>query len=343
MSFLFGGRKSTSAPDQAAVPRFSSTGPDGGSSLELIRYDTTTGKFSLGDEALKVLKQTRGPVGVVAVAGRARQGKSFILNQLLGHSGGFKVAATHRPCTKGLWMWSAPVELQGADGSKYNLVLLDTEGIDAYDQTAQYSTQIFSLAVLLSSLFVYNQLGPIDEAALDRLSLVTEMTKNIRVRASSGAAEDASELAAFTPAFIWLLRDFYLKLEEDGVAVSPRDYLEAALQAHAGSGPAVAAKNQVGAQNYTPQLKPILSIIKQSISNVSCVLMFHYRSATASRPCFLTGTASPSSVQSMMKTLWPGSTPSPPLPCALNSKTGCPVSPAWCFPKPSPRGLEHRC
>ncbi len=41
-------------------------------------------------------------------------------------------------------------------------------------QTGQYSTQIFSLAVLLSSLFVYNQMGGIDEAALDRLSLVTE-------------------------------------------------------------------------------------------------------------------------------------------------------------------------
>lgn len=38
----------------------------------------------------------------------------------------------------------------------------------------QYSTQIFSLAVLLSSYFVYNQIGGIDEASLDRLSLVTE-------------------------------------------------------------------------------------------------------------------------------------------------------------------------
>ena len=35
-------------------------------------------------------------------------------------------------------------------------------------QTGQYSTQIFSLAVLLSSLFVFNQMGGIDEAALDR-------------------------------------------------------------------------------------------------------------------------------------------------------------------------------
>ena len=54
-------------------------------------------------------------------------------------------------------------------------------------QTGQYSTQIFSLAVLLSSLFVYNQMGGIDEAALDRLSLVTEMTKHIRVKAGESA------------------------------------------------------------------------------------------------------------------------------------------------------------
>lgn len=46
-------------------------------------------------------------------------------------------------------------------------------------QTGQYSTQIFSLAVLLSSLFVYNQMGGIDEAALDRLSLVTEVTARL--------------------------------------------------------------------------------------------------------------------------------------------------------------------
>ena len=45
-------------------------------------------------------------------------------------------------------------------------------------------------------------MGGIDEAALDRLSLVTEMTKHIRVRAAGGGDDD-SELAAFTPAFHW--------------------------------------------------------------------------------------------------------------------------------------------
>jgi hypothetical protein len=59
-----------------------------------------------------------------AVCGRARQGKSFILNQLLGASGGFKVGPTVRPCTKGLWMWSAPVKRKSPDGNIYHLVCI---------------------------------------------------------------------------------------------------------------------------------------------------------------------------------------------------------------------------
>jgi len=48
-------------------------------------------------------------------------------------------------------------------------------------------------------------MGGIDEAALDRLSLVTEMTKHIRVRASGGSSS-VSELGQFSPIFVWLLR-----------------------------------------------------------------------------------------------------------------------------------------
>lgn len=52
-------------------------------------------------------------------------------------------------------------------------------------------------------------MGGIDEAAIDRLSLVTEMTKHIRVRASGGRAT-ASELGQFSPVFVWLLRVCYI-------------------------------------------------------------------------------------------------------------------------------------
>ncbi|KAG2617549.1 hypothetical protein PVAP13_3NG181822 [Panicum virgatum] len=211
--------------------------------LRLV-YCDEKGKFVMDPEAVAALQLVKGPVGVVSVCGRARQGKSFVLNQLLGRSSGFQVASTHRPCTKGLWMWSAPLKRTGLDGTEYSLVLLDTEGIDAYDQTGTYSIQIFSLAVLLSSMFIYNQMGGIDEAALDRLSLVTEMTKHIRVRASGGRST-ASGLGQFSPVFIWLLRDFYLDLTEDNRKITPRDYLELALRPVQGGGRDVSAKNAI--------------------------------------------------------------------------------------------------
>jgi hypothetical protein len=40
---------------------------------------------------------------------------------------------------------------------------------------------------------------------LDNLSLVTEMTKHIRVRASQNTAS-TNELGQFAPLFVWLLR-----------------------------------------------------------------------------------------------------------------------------------------
>ncbi|CDO99475.1 unnamed protein product [Coffea canephora] len=211
--------------------------------IRFIYYDDK-GKFQMDPEAVAVLQLVKEPVGVVSVCGRARQGKSFILNQLLGRSSGFQVAATHRPCTKGIWLWSAPLKRTALDGTEYNLLLLDTEGIDAYDQTGTYSTQIFSLAVLLSSLFIYNQMGGIDEAALDRLSLVTEMTKHIRVRAS-GTGSTASELGQFSPIFVWLLRDFYLDLVEDNRKITPRDYLELALRPVQGGARDITTKNEI--------------------------------------------------------------------------------------------------
>ncbi len=54
-------------------------------------------------------------------------------------------------------------------------ILVDSEGIDAYNQTAQDGVQLLSMAVLLASTVVFNQMGPIDEAAIDRLGLVTEV------------------------------------------------------------------------------------------------------------------------------------------------------------------------
>ncbi|KAL6333358.1 hypothetical protein AAG906_028543 [Vitis piasezkii] len=250
MMRLFNRGKEPSDVSPQPLPTYSSpssssaapvTGP--ARPIRLVYLDEK-GKFRMDPEAVATLQLVKEPIGVVSVCGRARQGKSYILNQLLGRSSGFQVASTHRPCTKGLWLWSTPLKRTALDGTEYNLILLDSEGIDAYDQTGTYSTQIFSLAVLLSSMFIYNQMGGIDETALDRLSLVTQMTKHIRVRASGGRTT-SSELGQFSPIFVWLLRDFYLDLVEDNRRITPRDYLELALRPVQGGGRDLAAKNEI--------------------------------------------------------------------------------------------------
>ncbi|KAJ1479235.1 hypothetical protein T484DRAFT_1814983, partial [Baffinella frigidus] len=48
-----------------------------------------------------------------------------------------------------------------------------------------HDSTIFSLALLLSSFFVYNSVGSIDEGALNNLSLVVNLTKHIHVRSSA--------------------------------------------------------------------------------------------------------------------------------------------------------------
>ncbi len=51
--------------------------------------------------------------------------------------------------------------------------------------------QVFSLAVLLSSVFVYNQLGSIDAIAIERLAMTCELAKRIKQRSAGDGGEQA--------------------------------------------------------------------------------------------------------------------------------------------------------
>ena len=62
---------------------------------------------------------------VIAVAGKYRTGKSYLLNRvLLDRSNGFNVGHTINACTKGLWMWPELVKLRDKD-----CLIIDTEGL----------------------------------------------------------------------------------------------------------------------------------------------------------------------------------------------------------------------
>ena len=158
------------------------------------------------------------------MAGKYRTGKSFLLNRILlqeNKDRGFGVGPTINPCTKGLWIWDKPVELiDSRSGLPFKCLIVDSEGIGAFNEDANHDTRIFLLSLLLSSYFVYNSMGTIDENALQNLSLIVNMSKQIQIKnKKSGmthdgdAAElDPDELAKFFPSFMWVVRDFTLRL-----------------------------------------------------------------------------------------------------------------------------------
>lgn len=126
-------------------------------------------------------------IGVIAVVGKYRTGKSFLLNRiLLGETGdnGFGVGPTINPCTKGLWIWDRPIEVTDLSGKPLKCLIVDSEGIGAFHEDQDHDTRIFLLALLLSSYFVYNSMGTIDENALQNLSLIVNLSKQIQVNAA---------------------------------------------------------------------------------------------------------------------------------------------------------------
>lgn len=111
-----------------------------------------------------------------------------------------------------------------------NVIVVDSEGIGGLDEDNNHDSRIFSLALLLSSFFLYNSMGSIDENALSSLSFVTNISELIKTKGAASAGDDP-ELARHMPKFMWVVRDFSLQLVNDeGKNISSAQYLERALQ-----------------------------------------------------------------------------------------------------------------
>ncbi|KAM9242781.1 guanylate-binding protein 5-like [Dugong dugon] len=191
-------------------------------------------QLMVNQEALKILSAITQPVVVVAIVGLYRTGKSYLMNKLAGKKQGFSVGSTVQSHTKGIWMWCVP----HPEKPNLTLVLLDTEGLGDVEKVDEKNdTQIFALAILLSSIFVYNTMNKIDQEAIDLLHNVTELTNLLRERSSPDLddVKDAADFVGVFPDLVWTLRDFFLELDIDGQVITADEYLENSLRPKQGT------------------------------------------------------------------------------------------------------------
>merc|ERR1719421_1763691 len=156
--------------------------------VQLVR---SSPKLEVTAEGKQVLAELgTAPVDVTSIAGLYRTGKSFLSNALCDRIGaGFTVGNTVQACTEGIW-------ISYSRCAKTIELVLDIEGSGNTQNHTEHDTLLFTLAVLISSCFVYNSKGVIDEAAISKLSVVTAMAAHI----------DPEDLES--PRFVWVLRDF---------------------------------------------------------------------------------------------------------------------------------------
>ncbi|KXJ09693.1 guanylate-binding protein 6 [Exaiptasia diaphana] len=187
-------------------------------------WDEKTGKYSkklnverrtltVVPEALEQLKEIKGPVCVVSIAGPCRSGKSYILSKVFDQGQVFPLGHLLDPETMGIWLWVVPEKFKDSTGREFTVVLMDSEGIDAVSSEDSDDHRIFTLSVLLSSIMIYNSAVVPKRSDLEGLDFIVKLSQRIQLYTNQPTTDEQQFSEAF-PYFIWLLRDVQLSLPE---------------------------------------------------------------------------------------------------------------------------------
>ena len=199
--------------------------------INLIEFHKNN--FVLNEKALNILRAIKEDLIIVSIVGKARTGKSYLMNLLLNNhnskypGNGFEISSKLNSCTRGIWLWDTPRQ---KPNSSSKIIFIDSEGTNSVDlSTKIYDSKIFALIVLISSLFIYNTNGNIDEKSINDLALAAHLSTIVATNTIEDKDLIINELA---PKFIWVLRDFILdKFDpETGEEISSNEYLELCLR-----------------------------------------------------------------------------------------------------------------
>ncbi|XP_031575015.1 guanylate-binding protein 2-like [Actinia tenebrosa] len=165
-------------------------------------------------KALDQLREIKGPVCVVSIAGPCRKGKSYILGKVFDQEEIFPLGHLLDPETMGIWLWIVPQKFQDSTGRDFTVILLDSEGVDSVYAKQADDHRIFTLSVLLSSILIYNSAGVPNRSDLEGLDFIVKLSQRIQLHTKKKNAtdEDGSHFYEAFPNFIWLLRDVVLEI-----------------------------------------------------------------------------------------------------------------------------------
>ena len=148
---------------------------------------------------------------------------------LLNQKKGFNVG-NYNLGTKGIYIWTKPIMSVNNEGNKFPVYFIDCEGVN---EENDYS-KIYSLLMLISSLTIYNTLGPIEENTINSMNFLLNLTKHLQVKSSIDTERNlCDDISNLMPSYIWVMRDCLKLSDENGDFVSPKvfniyyqDYME---------------------------------------------------------------------------------------------------------------------
>ncbi|XP_070548075.1 guanylate-binding protein 2-like [Ptychodera flava] len=181
----------------------------------LVKGGSTRSKLVVCEDALEILRSIDGPICPIAVTGPARTGKSYIASQLIEPRPidcVFTTSNKMKASTMGIWMCTEVFKKTLENGTEVTVIVLDTEGLGAYDAYKSNDMQLFALMCLLSSLLVYNCRGVMSAEDIKQLSLVGTLDKVLQGSKEGGGSKSlATDFINFFPNFMWLIRDVTLE------------------------------------------------------------------------------------------------------------------------------------